>query len=133
MKYTVIIAMLLAFSLLCGCNGNRASLNSTSEESLASNRGTDPPLYPDAKALIEKLNQLKVGDSMDDVHSLIGQPTQQDSVARKESPEIIGYRMLYVSSRPQSGSLNTRTDVFASLWFSPERKLKDITRYNLSE
>lgn len=76
---------------------------------------------------LQEVNQLiQIGDSYSEVMKKLGNATHNDVAMKKESPTIIGRRVMYIYRRIDPDSFNAKNDTYLNLWFSPEDILQKI-------
>ncbi len=81
---------------------------------------------------IERVSRIRLGDPLERVTSIMGQPTYDDVMMRKERQDIIGRRLIYVFSRKDPDLLNDNTDAYVCFIFDTNDRLIDSDAHNLS-
>ncbi len=79
--------------------------------------------------VLNKINDISKGESICNIKNYLGTPTFEEECAKKESPNIVGYELVYVFKQNDSRLLNSKTDEYIVLWFNELGQLIDI-RYN---
>lgn len=87
--------------------------------------------FHDWPTLRSKLDNVVVGTSTNDVVALLGPPTSELAMQRKEGPRIVGYLLFYVVAANDIGHLNDTHDKYVELTFDIERRLTDLRYVNL--
>lgn len=89
-----------------------------------------PPFFkisPSEKAvLIENAKMMKVGDSYKEVLRLMGNPTFDQPMARKEDSRITGRKLIYYAVIWEDGLVNEKHDEYVALYFNEADRLKEI-------
>lgn len=82
---------------------------------------------PSKKALVEKAKAIKLGDSYQSVVSVLGKPTFDNRLMRKENNGVVGRSIKYYAVIWQSGSVNELRDELVNVFFDDSDRVKSVT------
>jgi len=72
---------------------------------------------------------IRIGDSYDKVVELLGKPTNDDLMMKKDQSTVVGRRLMYIYHQHDASVFNQKTDTYLRLWFGPDNLLLEMN-YN---
>jgi hypothetical protein len=85
---------------------------------------SEPDMKQYSKNEIAEL--IHVGDSYTDILKILGKPTSDDIMMKKETSTKIGRRLMYIYEQQDESVFNQKTDKYLRLWFGPDELLLEL-------
>ena len=130
---TIRIALCCCFVLaFCRCRSQDSSSTSAREHtehqtSRLSNDGT----LPEGSDIVSKLEQVSIGNSYEQVISILGPPTSQHDMIAKERAITKGRVLYYVTKQHEPDNLNAKSDSYVAIYLDEKGNVKEILKNNI--
>ncbi|WP_044615586.1 hypothetical protein [Gynuella sunshinyii] len=128
MRLNIVINTCIAISItLFGFTACNKDGNDTKHSDLNIEERQNLPLD------IEKIQKLEIGDSYAVVIAMLGEPSYDTIMTRKEDNSVVGRRLLYIYQQNNPLNFNQSKDRYLSLWFDTKDVLIEIDPRNISQ
>ena len=77
--------------------------------------------------LVSLTLKIRKGDSAESVIRILGEPTIDQALSRKESDKVVGRELRYYLLRWKNGLVNELHDEMVSVWLDPSNQVKSIS------
>ena len=137
MRAQVLVVVMLAAT--CGCRDGRGTNSATESQMIPSQRTDEKAVRPyiqlneqQIKALVEKVQNVQLGDSCQQVESLLGTPWRDELQYKKDSSHtFIGRSVVYYARMQDKELVNVRLDRSVEFWFDQNDRLTEIYAQNI--